>query len=166
MTADKFLFPEDRQRELRRQEWLRKSRTYGSEEFEQAYAIYICTSKWKKLCQQIKERANGRCERCGPHEISLPPFQVHHLTYERFMNELLTDLQYVCLHCHGIADRERERRNKRAYEEAGEDARDAAGMNTYFTKKYGENWPDLIDMASAYEEWSDWLQDRQEDRDY
>jgi hypothetical protein len=36
-----------------------------------------------------------------------------------------------------IADRERERA---AYEAGDEEAMDAAGMNTYFTKKYGDDW--------------------------
>lgn len=130
MTAEGFLFSEDRDKERRRQEWERQSRIYGTEEFWQAYAIYIRTSKWKKICAEVKKRARGRCERCGPNVIQVGgPYQVHHLTYDRFMHERLSDLQHLCLNCHRIADRERERRNELAYQAAGEEARESAGMN-------------------------------------
>lgn len=162
MTSDGFLFPEDRDKERRRQEWQARSRIYGTPEFKQAYAIYIHTANWKKLARRVKERARGRCERCGPHVIQVGgPYYVHHLTYERFMHELLSDLQYLCANCHEIADREREkqtqRANQRAYEEAGEEALEAARMNGFFRAKYGEDWGDHFgsDMASAYEEWDE-----------
>lgn len=160
-----FLFPEDLEKERRRQEWERQSRNYGTDQFWQAYAIYIRTSQWKKLCHDVKKRARGFCERCGPHVIQRGPYQVHHLTYDRFMNELLSDLQYLCISCHKIADREREQRNQRAYESAGEEAREAKGMHTYFTKKYGEDWGDQFgsDIASAYEEWWEWKKNKQDE---
>jgi hypothetical protein len=165
MISDGFLFPEDREKERRRKEWERVSRIYGTPEFWQAYAIYVRTSKWKNLCQEVKKRARGRCERCGPHLIQFGPYQVHHLTYDRFMNESMSDLQHLCLPCHKIADREREQRNDCAYKAAGEEASEAAGMNTYFTKKYGDDWGDQFgsDIASAYEEWWEWKQNKQDE---
>ena len=56
------------------------------------------------------------------------------------MREKLTDLQLLCDHHHEIADREREQDAREAYEEAGEEAMGAAGINTYFTKIYGRDW--------------------------
>jgi hypothetical protein len=165
MSDDEFLFPEDREKERSRQEWERKSRIYGTPEFGLAYAVYTRSSKWKKLCAEVKRRAGGRRERCGPHVIQFPPYSVHHLTYDRFMNERLTDLRYLCMPCHSFADRERERANRRAYEEAGKAARDAAGMNTYFTKRYGDDWADQFgsDIGGAYEEWCEWKRDKDEE---
>jgi len=73
------------------------------------------------------------------------------------MRERMTDLQLLCTHHHEMADREREQRMREAYEEAGEEAMDAAGMNTYFTKIYGPNWAEQFgrDIASAYERWDE-----------
>lgn len=157
MTSDGLLFPEDRDTVRRRLQWVARSRIYGTPEFKQAYAIYIHTAKWKKLCRQVKERARGRCERCGPYVVYVGAYGVHHKTYDRFTDEWLTDLEYLCLPCHHTADRERERRNQRAYEEAGEEALEAARMNGFFRAKYGEDWGDHFgsDMASAYEEWDE-----------
>ena len=90
----------------------------------------------------------GRCE-------------VHHLTYDRFKNELLTDLQLLCVPCHKIADQQRQQRNQQMYREAGEEARDAAGMNTYFTKKYGEDWWMQDDPETFHEEWDEWKRQKQ-----
>jgi phage terminase large subunit GpA-like protein len=162
--SDGLLFPDDRDKERRQAEWNRLSRIYGTEQFWQAYAIYIRSPSWRTRCVQVKKRARGRCERCGPHVIQVGgPYHVHHLTYDRFMNEPLSDLQYLCANCHRIADHERELRNQRAYEEAGEEAREAKGMDTYFSKKYGEDWGDQIDIATAYEEWWGWKREKSEE---
>ena len=93
---------------------------------------------------------------------------MHHLTYERFMREKLTDLQLLCDHHHDIADREREKRTREAYEEAGAEAMDAAGMNTYFRKKLGPDWADHFgsDIASAYEQWDEWKQRKAQEEGY
>lgn len=169
MTSDhSFLFPEDQENERRKREKERRSRLYGTPEFWFAYHQYIRTSEWKRLCRQVKERARNRCERCPPSVIQLGPFQVHHLTYDRFMCELLSDLQHLCVPCHRISDREREQRNVRAYEAAGEEAREAAGMNTYFTKKLGEDWWMQFgdDPEGFYEEWDSWKQRKDEEEGY
>ena len=77
-------------------------------------------------------------------------------------------LQLLCDHHHGIADRERERAARAAFERTGEEAMDAAGMDTYFTKKYGNNWWQQFgsDIPSAYEEWDDWKQRKAEEEGY
>lgn len=164
--AEGFLFAEDQEKERQKKEWQRRSRIYGTPEFWFAYYFYIRTPQWRKLCQQVKKRARNRCERCGPNVIQIGgPYQVHHLTYDRFMNERLSDLQYLCMPCHRLADREREQRNRNAYEAAGEDAREAKGMDTYFTKKYGDDWGEQFgsDISSAYEEWDEWKRDREDE---
>jgi hypothetical protein len=62
------------------------------------------TLRWKMLRIKRIAHANGQCERCG---ISHDHLHVHHLTYERYGGELLSDLQALCPKCHTIADWER-----------------------------------------------------------
>ena len=51
--------------------------------------------------KQVLRRAGWRCETCGRRA----PLDVHHLTYERFGNELLGDLRALCRECHDEAHR-------------------------------------------------------------
>jgi hypothetical protein len=48
-------------------------------------------------------KARFACERCG----RKTDLRLHHLTYERFGNERLDDVQIVCSVCHPSADDER-----------------------------------------------------------
>ncbi len=105
----------------------------------------------------MKKRAGGRCERCK----QLPAdghFEVHHLTYDRFKNERLTDLQGLCGKCHKNADFEREQENQENYEEAGRAARQEAHRASFFRTKYGEDWYRLylLDGRCMDEEYDDW----------
>ena len=60
------------------------------------YHRYLASREWALKKRAVRERSGGICERCGrnPHK------QTHHLTYERFGDELLEDLQGVCKECH------------------------------------------------------------------
>lgn len=60
------------------------------------YQIYLNSPEWKALRQQVISRANGICERCHNRPIS----HIHHLTYVRFGNEYLEDLEGLCIPCH------------------------------------------------------------------
>src|SRR5688500_14345435 len=64
----------------------------------QEYLNYLQSSEWKQTCKVVRCRANGACERCGDEYAE--SYNVHHLTYERLYNELLSDLQYLCRPCH------------------------------------------------------------------
>jgi hypothetical protein len=163
-----LLFPGDREKQEHDRERERRSRIYGTPEFWFAYAQHIKSPEWRKLCRLVRERAKNRCERCRPGDIHPGRLSVHHLTYDRFMHEKLTDLQLLCDHHHNVADRERERRIREAYQEAGEEAMDATGMNTYFTKKYGDDWGEQFgsDIARAYEEWDEWKRGKNEEGEY
>ena len=57
---------------------------------------YYCSRAWAKLKEAVKKRSGGRCERCWFNEHE----QTHHLTYIRFGNERLEDLQGLCAGCH------------------------------------------------------------------
>lgn len=163
-----FLFLQDREKQDRERERERRSRIFGTPEFWFAYREYLKSPEWRNLCRLVKKRAKKRCERCLPGDVLVGRLSVHHLTYERFMHEKLTDLQLLCDHHHEIADREREVRMRDAYERAGEEAMDASGMNTYFTKIYGDRWAEHFgsDIASAYEEWDEWKQRKAEEGGY
>jgi hypothetical protein len=165
---EQFLFPGDREKQTRDREKERRSRIFGTPEFHFAYAQYIKSPEWQRLCRLVKKRAGNLCERSHPGAFCSDRLSVHHLTYDRFMQEKLTDLQLLCDPHHELADREREKRAREAFEQAGEEAMDAAGMNTYFTKKYGEDWWLQFgsDIASAYEEWDDWKERKADEEAY
>jgi hypothetical protein len=136
----------------------RKSKIFGTPEFRQAYQHHINSSAWKKLCKEVRSRAHYMCERCGGFSVRL---EIHHISYERFRNELLTDLQALCKRCHEVADRERIAANQQKFEEAGEQARYENARDTYMTKKYGENWYGHCGQIE-YEEFDDWLENKRD----
>lgn len=86
---------------------------------------YYASREWALMKEQVRERSRGLCERCynGKHE------HTHHLTYERFGNELLKDLVGVCEPCHEFLS------GKRIEDPANQfTARDAALIITIFDR--------------------------------
>ena len=65
---------------------------------------YMASREWAVLKEAVKKRADGVCERCGLDPVD----QVHHLTYERFGHELLTDLHGLCNQCHEFVSGKRD----------------------------------------------------------
>lgn len=61
------------------------------------YEKYLKSAKWINFRNKIKESRGNKCEKCGIKEVEL---HGHHLTYDRFMNELESDIQIVCKPCH------------------------------------------------------------------
>ena len=55
--------------------------------------------EWDRLRTQKLQESGYRCLDCGGSER----LEVHHLTYERFGHERLTDLQVLCHVCHAEA---------------------------------------------------------------
>ena len=53
---------------------------------------------WRWIRSVVLDRAGGICERCRDR----PAAHVHHLTYVRYGNEAVGDLQALCLYCHGM----------------------------------------------------------------
>jgi hypothetical protein len=66
---------------------------------KERYERHLCSRKWGLLTQGVRNRASNICERCHENEIDC----VHHLTYIRKYDELLTDLQGLCRGCHDFA---------------------------------------------------------------
>lgn len=66
---------------------------------------------------------------------------INHLVYDRFENELLSDLQLLCNEpCHVIADGKRKAFNEWLRDERAEEARCESSHATYLEKKYREDW--------------------------
>lgn len=60
------------------------------------YNLYLCSPEWGAKRRKVFRRAHGFCERCRLSRIQ----EIHHLTYERKYDELLEDLQGICIPCH------------------------------------------------------------------
>lgn len=62
-----------------------------------AYRAHLDSPAWKSKRAQVFARSNSQCKRgvCTNRAA-----QAHHLTYERLGEELLEDLQAVCIPCH------------------------------------------------------------------
>lgn len=61
------------------------------------YQEYLKSGEWKYLRDKKLKQANYTCDGCGEQYRAL---EVHHLTYERIGEELLTDLVVFCPQCH------------------------------------------------------------------
>lgn len=60
------------------------------------YKLYMASPEWHDLRKQKLQQVGYRCQGCGSDER----LQAHHLTYERFGHERLTDLMVLCHLCH------------------------------------------------------------------
>jgi hypothetical protein len=60
------------------------------------YDAYLASTTWEQKRQVVLARDGHKCAGCRD-ESNL---HVHHCTYERFGNELLTDLITLCQACH------------------------------------------------------------------
>lgn len=69
--------------------------------FIMVYENYIRSSKWKKKRMERLSIDGNKCVRCG-HDGSQYRLEIHHKTYERFTNELMEDLETLCVPCHDI----------------------------------------------------------------
>jgi hypothetical protein len=61
------------------------------------YKSYITSPRWKLKCQQYWEAKGRWCKAC---KASNKPLHVHHMTYDHFTMEPLTDLMGLCYDCH------------------------------------------------------------------
>lgn len=120
---------------------------------EQQYAEYMRSPAWRRLRQQALEAAGHYCQQCGVSKWSAV-LEVHHLTYERFMHENLSDLIVLCESCHQSADAERRRQVQR------DNARslEAARFDGWVRKVHGEDWQDRCDPERVAEQYESWLE--------
>lgn len=113
-----------------------------------SYEEYIKSDEWKIKRAFALKRAGNRCEKCG----GKYRIEVHHNTYDRLFNERQEDLDVLCHKCHPEADSKR-----------SEIARFDAGLDTYASKKYGEDWADYMDHDMVADEFDDWLESQGDD---
>jgi 5-methylcytosine-specific restriction endonuclease McrA len=67
------------------------------------YEGYLRSKKWQAKRTAKLFHANHTCEKCGYSSLTSPveiPLDVHHKTYERLGDELMSDLSVLCRHCH------------------------------------------------------------------
>jgi HNH endonuclease len=129
--------------------------TIGSSyEWQAKYDRHIRSLKWRNMKQDMLRLRGGRCERCG-HQHSL---ELHHKNYERLGRELIADLELLCKRCHETADRERALQGQMRSAAAQYNA----ALDTYASKKYGEDWDCRHDSERIAEEFDQWLE-RKED---
>lgn len=112
-----------------------------------AYIDYLQSDAWKARRRSAIRNAGGRCQNCGK---SYPSLEVHHKHYETLGSEHRADLKVLCPLCHKKADQQR------AYE-----TRYERGLNTFMTKKYGENWYDRFSDGEAETVFDLWLEKKE-----
>lgn len=125
------------------------------------YVAYLKSKQWATKRQEKLESVNYSCDR----DIGLTyqkgedgilrrvtecsgSLEVHHRTYDNLGNEPLSDLTVLCTLHH-----EREHRSiseKNHFEK---------GLDTYATKKYGDDWQDYYDYEDIAEEFEEWRED-------
>lgn len=81
-------------KDWRRQLWLEKEER--SADWWRRYHRYMESEEWRAVRRKVWQRENGLCQGCR----EVKGAHVHHLTYERLGEELLTDLVLYCEPCH------------------------------------------------------------------
>ena len=79
-----------------RQQW----RIYQKHQRRQAYNDYLKSDDWQHVRKIKLQFADHLCEQCRRPASPGNPLDLHHLTYERFGHENLTDLRVLCRQCH------------------------------------------------------------------
>lgn len=66
------------------------------------YEGYLSSRKWKRKKNKKLADADYKCQRCnyGEYDFQDMPLDIHHITYERFGNEQMSDLEVLCRSCH------------------------------------------------------------------
>ena len=118
------------------------------------YDKYIKSAQWRNISDLLKKQAGYLCAHCRHSSTTL---EVHHLTYERFGHERMSDLVVLCKPCHEAADKKRVAQR----EARGEEARYESAYHTYMTKKNGDDYA-LSESPYDREEFDDWLREKQE----
>ena len=118
--------------------------------WREKYLEVLNSKRWQELRKRLISERFG-CERCGQ---IMGTLQLHHKTYERLGCELDEDLELLCLGCHPIADSERAAIGRRKSQNSR--------LDSWASKKYGDDWGDSQDQERVSDEFEEWL-DRQDD---
>lgn len=118
------------------------------------YEKYIKSAQWTNISNLMKRQAKYLCAHC---KRPSPTLETHHLNYDRFGHERMSDLVVLCVPCHKEADAKRVADRQAR----GELARHKLAYDTYMTKKHGEDYI-LYESPHHYEEFENWLQEKEE----
>jgi 5-methylcytosine-specific restriction endonuclease McrA len=130
-------------------------RAHRMDDWRAKYNKRISSPQWKNMKRDVAKMRGNKCERCES-QFNLA---LHHKTYERLGKELLSDLELVCEGCHRKADVQR----AAAGRAKSVNALHSAAMNTYATKKYGEDYESWVDPDRLAEEFEAWLERKEDD---
>ena len=110
------------------------------------YKDYLKSDIWKGKRELVLDTLGKKCKKCCTHKN----LQVHHKTYDRIFHECIEDFEVLCFKCHVIYHgSESDIRKKRA------------AINTYMTKKYNPGWQKYITYDVAWDEFDDWLEEKE-----
>lgn len=127
-----------------------------------SYRAHLKSAKWKKLRKAKLDEAHGQCQKCGAGQGRR---EVHHKSYERLGDERLEDLIVLCPDCHAFEDKIRAIEGGQRSRRALAAAVYSNGLNTYMTKKYGEDWQEWQTTDADNDEFSEWLEQKRESAD-
>lgn len=117
------------------------------------YRRVLASARWRDMRKRRLLATRWHCEQCGKGEIERD-LELHHKTYDRLGHERADDVILLCRRCHAPADDAR----KEATSARIWDAR----VDGWATKVYGENWEYRADWETVEEEFSHWLDTRDE----
>lgn len=72
---------------------------------------YLSSRHWKKKRKEAYEFYKGQCQKCKT-VIPIEQSNIHHRTYKRIGNEILTDLVLYCKSCHSSIHSEKKKFNE------------------------------------------------------
>lgn len=78
-----------------------------------SHAAFRRTAHWRKICRLAFDRDGGKCAVCKGRSGDTR-LEVHHVTYDRLGEELLTDVLLMCQRCHATEHQWQRRLGKAA----------------------------------------------------
>jgi 5-methylcytosine-specific restriction endonuclease McrA len=69
---------------------------------EKDYQKYLRSKKWRDFRTKLLKKRGKHCTACNIYKKRL---EFHHITYERFGNELESDVVILCHSCHKLVTR-------------------------------------------------------------
>jgi phage terminase large subunit GpA-like protein len=130
----------------------------SSDGWRAKYEAHIRSARWRNMKLDMIRLRGDRCEHCGRQTT----LHLHHKTYERLGRELIADLELLCARCHQAADKKREQQGAIRSAAAMYDA----AMDTYASKKYGDDWETRIGDERLSDEFDEWLERKESEEDF
>ena len=65
------------------------------------YHAYITSLGWRERSHRFIDKAGHRCQRCGASGPGVV-LQTHHKHYQTLGYEMRSDVEVLCVRCHGV----------------------------------------------------------------